>query len=326
MVKFGKNISLLISLYLLGIPLLPAGADQIIDIVVASVNNQPITLEDISNRLTPIRHLTLREAASDPEARLVLERMVNEKLLAAEAKERHLSVDDGEVETYINEVAQRNNMSKLEFEAALKNEGLTLPEYRRQISNEILRSKISSAIVRDGVGITREEIDNYLKQNPTLAQAGSKIQLRQILVAFSKDGETRSEQDALDIISKIQKRIAKGEEFTTLAREFSDGAEGSDGGDLGLINTADLSQQFLDAVLLLDAGQTSSVVQTVDGLRIFQVVEKYSAPSKDSDEDESTKKLEVEVRKVLERQKLEEKLATFFTVDLMKKHQVDRKI
>ena len=109
-----------------------APQELVIDAIVGSVDDKPITLSDLNARLAP-RRLTLAEAGKEPEASRVLDQIILEKLLEEEAKAKRVNVTDAEVQEYLQEVMQRNGLSEGEFQAALAKEGRSVSAYKQQI-------------------------------------------------------------------------------------------------------------------------------------------------------------------------------------------------
>ena len=85
-----------------------------------------------------------------------------------------------------------------------------------------------------------------------------KLNARHILV--------KTEQEALEILS----RLKANEDFAKLAWEHSiDQASKGNGGSLGFFSQGDLYPAFEEAVLRLEVGETSGVVETPLGYHII---------------------------------------------------------
>ena len=312
-----KYIALLTIALLLPTLSIAAEREILIDSVVASVDGRPITLADVTDRMKTGRRLTLSEAAENAEARFVLDQIIMEKLILSEAEQKRVGVSDREVESYIDEVATRNEMSRKVFEKALKREGKDIDTYRKQIEVEILKSKIAGSMVKSGVGVTDEEIEGFIEANPSLSKSGAKIKLSQIFISF-KD---RSKEEATKIASDLSSRLEEGGDFASLAAEHSESPEAKEGGSLGVIPEDDLSSYIFEAVFNLEEGDISEPTSSSRGMHVFKVDERFV-----DDSDEAEEELQDEVRQVIKRQKLENLMRDYFTVDVFKNHSVDKKI
>jgi peptidyl-prolyl cis-trans isomerase SurA len=314
----------LIALLSASVPLAPltataAAQEIVIDTVVASVDDKPITLQDLGKRLRPARTLSLEQASTDPEARAALEMLILERVLEEEAQAKKVTVADAEVEQYVDEVSRRNNLSRSEFEEALRGEGKSLAEYREQVKTDILRSKLASTYVKSGVGVTEEEIDAYESEHPELFERGTKVKLRQILVAVRED---RPEDEARALIHEAADLLRAGQNFEEVARRISEGTEAQEGGLLGVLSENDLAGEILDTVSTLRPGETSAVTRTSQGFHIFRVEDRID----DEDEESAKSRIREEIRKAIQAKKAEAKMATYFTTELFKLHTVDKKL
>ncbi|MBX7144518.1 MAG: peptidylprolyl isomerase, partial [Oligoflexia bacterium] len=239
--------------------------------------------------------------------------------LSSEAGAKKISVDDDDVERYVEEVARRNNLSKDGFEKALLQQKRSLDDYRQFVRSEITKSKLAGSLAQSGASVSDEEVDAYIKDHGNLGASGNKVKLAQILISTA----SRSDTEAHAVAEKVRDRLIAGESFATLAREISDGSEGREnGGILGIVAEKDLQSDIFDAVLALKPGEASKVVKTPAGFHIFEVLERYAPESSSTSSDE---KLREEVRRALSQHKLDAKMSAYFTADLLKAHTVDRK-
>ena len=296
-----------------------AGAEQdvlIVDAVVASVDGQPITLQDLSKRMKPPRQLSVQQASSDPEARQILDQLILERLIIAEGEAKKMQVSDTDVESYINEVAARNRMNRGDFELALKKEGIPLDRYRQDIRIEILKSRLASAFVRGNVSVSDEEVEQYLKERVGPSQAANRVQFRQILIKSA--GKTNDEAKAT--VAKVVEALKDGDDFADVAKQYSESPDKDEGGLLGVVDEKDLSPEIFDAVFPLKEGEVSRPVETGDGYRIFKVEKRFAGGEKRDE------RLVTEVRSELSKSKMEDKFNSFFMTDLYKQHSVDKKI
>ena len=289
---------------------------RIIDAVVASVDGQPITLQELGRSLQPPRTLTMADASNSADARAALDRLILERLILAEGESKKMQVSDAEVDSYINEVAKRNNLSRPDFETALQKEGVQLGKYKQDIKLEILKSRLASTFVRGNVNVSDEEIEKYLEEHVGRSKTSNQIQLRQIQVSASG----RSMEEAKEIAEAAKKELDGGADFAEVAKKYSDSPDKADGGLLGVVEEKDLSPEIFDIVFPLKEGEVSKVAETGDSYRIFRMEKRFGAG------EARDERLVEEVRAELTRAKMEEKFNSFFMTDLYKQHSVDKKI
>lgn len=99
-----------------------------------------------------------------------------------------------------------------------------------------------------------------------------------ILIAYrGADGApatvTRSKEEAMALAEDLSRRLRAGEDFATLAAEFSDCPSKAKGGHLGGFNRGEKHPAFEAAVAALDLGAISGVVETPAGFHLIRRTE-----------------------------------------------------
>lgn len=91
-----------------------------------------------------------------------------------------------------------------------------------------------------------------------------------ILISMTDpDNPTEEEQAKVD---EVQSRLDAGEDFATLAKEYSDDTTASSGGDLGICDeSSSLVTEFLNACMALNEGEVSGQVKTDYGIHFIKV-------------------------------------------------------
>ena len=297
-----------------------ASQELVIDAIVASVDDKPITLIDLNSRLAP-RRLTLAEAKKDPEASRALEQIILEKLLEEEAKAKRVNVSDAEVNEYMQEVMQRNGLSEGDFQAALAKEGRSVSAYKQQIKIDILKAKLGSSMARGGTSVSDSDIEEYIANHPELKNGGKNVKLHHLVI--SKEGRTI--EDVKARLMQVNVALEGGESFPEVAKRLSDTATSGEGSLIGVIPLQDLSPAIAEAVSPLRAGQHTPPLETPGDIQIFFVEERLGNENESPDEIDEDK-LKDEVRQTLQKQKTKERLDAFFKNDLYKKHAVDKRL
>ena len=301
----------------------PAPQEFVIDSVIASVDDKPITLSDLGSRLTPPRRLTLAEVGKDQAALMALDGLIMEKLIEAEAASKRVVVSDSELEDYIQEVARRNGLSRDEFEAALAKQGQNLKTYRQQIRVDILKTKLAGSISRGGTSVSESEIDEYLASSNELTQGTASIRLRHIIIiAQGKDPAQVQER-----VNQVTTALESGEDFGQVASRLSDGPHASEGGLIGTLAEKDLSSDIRDAVATVKPGSYTAPLESENGVQFFFVEERFAGSSEESEsQEESLEARRAEARRILQQQKTQSRLSSYFIGELYKNHAVDKKI
>jgi peptidyl-prolyl cis-trans isomerase D len=117
----------------------------------------------------------------------------------------------------------------------------------------------------DKIAVPAEEIEQYYTSHQEEFGQQEKRRARHILLKTTdQDKQARRAE-----IEKILARAKAGEDFSALARQFSEDGSAAQGGDLGFFGRGQLVQPFEDAVFSLQKGGISDIVETPFGFHII---------------------------------------------------------
>ena len=151
----------------LSTPLFAAPEVVMLDRIVAIVNDEVITRQDLDRRVNlTVKQLESRNAALPSAAELekqLLERMINDRAQLQYAKETGIRVDDTQLEKTLQRVAQDNKMTLAEFREALEKDGIKFSQFREEIRNEITLARVKEREVDSKMVIAESEVDNFFE-------------------------------------------------------------------------------------------------------------------------------------------------------------------
>ncbi len=121
-----------------------------------------------------------------------------------------------------------------------------------------------------GLVIEAEEAEAYYDRNVELFSAPQRRILAHILVDPGRHGESGAEERAGEIHAKLQ----QGEDFSELARSYSDDAFTAEkGGGLPPLARDDLDEEIAEVVFALDVGDFTEPIKSPFGVQIFKLIE-----------------------------------------------------
>jgi len=123
---------------------------QVLDRIIATVNNIPITTYEV-NKLAKNLHIPNDKA---------LQILLDQKLIKSEIKKRGIEVDDFEIENEMEKIAKQNGLSLFEFKNILIQKG-QYKQLKEKIKDNLLKSKLFNQIVQTKLKISEDEIKNY---------------------------------------------------------------------------------------------------------------------------------------------------------------------
>lgn len=252
------------------------------DFIVAVVNSEPITNHEVRIEVRRVQQQMAQQRLPLPDsqelARQVLERLINERAQLQLARDAGLRIDAAAIDQAESTVARQNQMDVPELRRRIAQDGGVLSQFRNQLRDQLLLTRLREREVEPRVRVSDLDVDQYLReQNSGGDPASQLIQLAQILVAVP-DVATSAQVDALQSkAQRVLERVRAGEDFAALARELSDAADRSNGGQLGLRAADRYPPVFIQATQNLVPGGVSELVRTGAGFHILKMIDKRSA-------------------------------------------------
>jgi peptidyl-prolyl cis-trans isomerase SurA len=317
--------AIIIGLSLLLTVVLPhrAGA-AVIEQVIAVIDGEPYTLTNLrsfaKSRLAksfPTGSLQDINAAD----RDVLEQFITDKLIEAEVREAGIRITDDDVDRYIEQVKKNNRLSDEDFKTALARDGMNLASYKISVKTELEKSEILDRQVKRKVSITDEDVERYYKLNSKNYRTNERARFRHILLTLSE----KAPADQVTVVSakamELYKRIVAGEDFATIAREYSEGAGRAEGGDIGWVNKGSLIAGLEEVAFdKLRPGQVSEPFRTSMGIHIVKL------EAREAGSVLPLSAVAPKIKQELLNKALEERFAKWLKSDLRRKHRVDIKL
>jgi peptidyl-prolyl cis-trans isomerase SurA len=279
-----KIKKILFPLLLLCMIISHANAAFLLDRIVAIVNDEVITWSELYRSMEMDATPAVKAMSEEERLRIFkeneaqfMETMINYRLQSQEAKNTGIKVSEDEIKDAIDGIKRKYGMTEEQFRQSLKAEGYAYEEYRKRLQEQIIISKVVNQQIRNKILLTDRDVDEFIKENREFSSGAESYKLRQIFFRKKKDGVENSRLE--DRAKDVHDRILRGEQFSDLAKQYSDDPSGSNGGDLGLIDKRSLAREFSDALSAMKTGDVSSPFWTAGGLHIIKLEEKSALKS-----------------------------------------------
>ena len=255
---------------------------QAADYIVAVVNSEPITNNEVRAKLVRAeQQLTQQGAALPPRgelARQVMERLIGDKAQLQLARTSGLRVEENAVENAVLGVARQNQISVEELRRRLVVDGISYNQFRSELRDEIMISRLRQRELDSRVTVTEQNIDQFLReQQESTAQSAPEINLAQILVAVPENATPQQVAALQAKAVQAADRAKAGTDFGVLANEMSDSPTRSTGGQMGLRSAERYPPLFLEAAKNLPVGGIAGPVRSGAGFHVLKMVEKKQA-------------------------------------------------
>jgi peptidyl-prolyl cis-trans isomerase SurA len=296
---------------------LPAQAAQIIDKVIASIEGEPLTYDDLRNYLKAIGKQDVDiQSMSKQDLNAAIQDMTSLRLIEKEAETLRLTVSNAEIEAYIKEVMTLNSTTEKQFIELLKSRNLTLPAYKEQVRRDIYKNKIIMSVVRNSVHISEEDIDRYIDENPNLVPVKGQVAVEELYYRFLPDMSETEKEIAVQKIRVLQekaKSLSQTDDFSLKQIDQDHYL------DLGYLTPSELKEELQIEISKLASGEVSDLIQTNDGLYILHVVLK-------SDEPRQEVVIRKQIRDKIFSAKYQDRVEQYFNEDLPKKYFIEIKL
>ena len=266
-----KNLCLALALGLT-IQVAPAQSIRAVDNIVAVVDNEVITQRELNQAVAYNRAQQPRGSQMGDEElrRQSLMQLVNQSLLVQMGKRNNMQASDAEVEAEIARIAASRRQSVAQFQAAQARLGIDRNGLRRQVRDSLIDQKVQQNQILHEARVTDEEVEAVIARNPgaALPEAEPKTQYRAQHILITGSGES-----AQRLALQIAQEARTGVDFGQLARQYSQDASASTGGDLGWIDEGETVPEFERTLQALKPGEISRPVQSQFGWHVIRLNE-----------------------------------------------------
>lgn len=257
---------------------------QLVDRIVAVVGDSVILASEVQEQLERRRAMG-QPLPEDPDQldelrRQELESLINELVLVQAAQRDSIAVPVEDVQSQVEATVaeqERRFGTRAAFEAALREEGMTLEQYRAIIEQGVrragIRRQFEATLQRDRrpPPVSDDEIREFFEaRRGELGRRPATIEFEQVVIKPEPTDSAR--QAALDEARRVLEELAEGGDFETLARRYSDDPGTRErGGELGWFRRGRMVPEFERVAYALRPGQVSGIVETTFGFHIIRV-------------------------------------------------------
>lgn len=260
---------------------------EIIEQILVKVNGEIFTKSNLEERqVSALRQMGQQvdqKSLSDAQLRKMLDQItpdlivsvVDEILVVQRGRELGYRLTDEQFTGYLESIKKESKIETEEqFQAALKQEGLTLAELRKNIEKTAIVSRVQQNEVIGRIAVSEEESRKYYDAHRNEFTTPQAITLREIFINVAGDGTTLNvglDEEAREKAEQIRQRALKGESFEKLASELSDAPSKANAGLIGPLNLTDLSPDLQKLVGGMKIGDITAVLRAQKGYQVLKL-------------------------------------------------------
>ncbi len=272
-----KKSLFLVAAVLLGVVPSALSAGKLVERIIARVNNEIITQRQFERERQKL-HAQLAQELSGSELEVqvreqgknLLRDLIDQALMVQKAKDLDLKVET-EVVKRLDEIRKNYNLASQEdLQREVEKQGLSWEDFQDQIRRQLLMREVIGREVGSRIIISREDARKYFEAHRKEFESPAGVHLAEILISTEKRKPEEAEKRAKEALAELK----AGARWADLAKKYSDDPSANDAGDVGFFKVGTLTPALEAAVVKLDAGETSDLIQTKYGYMIIKLLER----------------------------------------------------
>jgi peptidyl-prolyl cis-trans isomerase SurA len=295
MTKTERRVLIALVAVLFTLTVVGTGVAEVVDRIVAEVNNDIITMSELQNMTKTIEAQTgVKPTAQDKKKMMhdVLESLIDRKLAKAEAKRRGIEVTDKEVDEAVAQFKKRSNIpDDAAFAKGLAQAGLSLKEFRQQLADQMVQERMTMAIAGAKVSVSEADVHRFYDQR--FKKGGSQVHLATIRMPYPPGATQQQKDEVKQKAETILNAVTHGESFAEAAGKLSFKPS-----DAGFVNQGDLDPRLAEFLDKLKPGEMAPVVSP-EGIQLIQVVGRRGGEARPFEE------VAPEIRQILQQRAME---------------------
>lgn len=253
---------------------------ELVDAVVATVDKEAILHSDVMRQVQSL----VADSPQDSDAyrelySAALEQTIDQNILYREGVLSNINPTDEQIDSEVQHTRERQGYAnETEFLAALREDGLTIGEYRDLMRKHIVAINMGR-LKRDQfegeVILSEAELAQYYQDHIDEYQKPERVKLLRIFIGAEKNEDSRAKARAR--VEALREELSLGADFGQLARSHSEGPAAAQGGFVGWIERGELIPDLEKVAFSLNPGDVSPIIETEYGVMLLKVEEKVEA-------------------------------------------------
>jgi len=275
-----KRLFLIPILFLaLATPFSHAGEQELLDRVVAVVNDEVITQAEMDTFLRPIYEQYSKEysgtelvKAINEVRQKILSQMIEDKLVYQEAVRMGIEVKDEDVDKEF--LAFKAKMEKPEdLDSMLEHEGLTMKALRERLRKQAMVRQLQDREIRSKVIVSPTEVEDFFKNNPEKFKAKARVRVRSLTIKKSEEARSKglTDEKARQRIELLAQKIKLYHNFDQVVKDFSEDSLAKQEGLGDWIERGAMIESVDDVIFKASVGEITGIVETPIGYHIFRI-------------------------------------------------------
>ncbi|MDD3266596.1 MAG: peptidylprolyl isomerase [Burkholderiales bacterium] len=241
--------------------------------IAAYVNKRIITQNELNQQIQQTLYNLKQQGIQNTQtadlSKNVLDQMIVQQVQLDMANRSGIKTTDAEINSTIANIEKNQNISDAQMMNKLSSQGVTMNQFRQQISDQITLEKLKQREVDGRVFVNDDEVTRVI--NSEAYKKRVDYNLSNILITIPEQATQAIVQQKSDIANSIIQQLSQGQKFEQLAIKYSNGQNALSGGEIGWKSNTSLPPQVLDQLRSLPIGGTTGAIKFPIGFMIFKV-------------------------------------------------------
>ncbi len=277
---------------LLCLPAVYGAQEELLDRVVAVVNDEVITQAELDSFLRPLYDEYSQQYSGEELVKMVqdarqklLNQLIEDKIVYQEAVKQEIVVTDEDLEKEVQKFKQQMGKPE-ELELMLEKEGMTMKDLREKLRKQSMVRQLHDREIRSKVVVSPLEVENFYKENPDKFVVKERVKVRSLTIKKSDEARTKGipDEKAKKKIAELQQKISEGQDFERMVQGSSEDGRSKQGGLGEWIDRGGMIESVDEVLFKTPVGQLTGIVETPIGYHIFRIEDKEPAKTRTLDE------------------------------------------
>lgn len=247
---------------------------RVLDSIAMLVNDEAITCYDVAEDEKSLRK-QLGQSSLNDHSDVLRQRAIDSLILKVlqrqQARRLGIHTSDKEIAQAMADVESNNDIPAGQLIQILKAKGLDVDRYKQNLSDRILSGKLINIDVRSRLQISEESMREYYRKYLQPGKVQREVHLAQVFIALENDPSPATIKATRAKIQSVRAQAKMGEDFSHLAKLFSDDPAAQQGGEMGWFRPGSLPARFQSA-LTLPQGQLSDIIRSPAGFHLIKAI------------------------------------------------------
>ena len=290
-----------------------APAQQVVEEIIARVNNQIITASEFERSKDQLKDEARQHDPNNADKlyadreKDILRDLIDHQLLIQKGKDLDITGDTDLIKR-LDQMRKDMKLDSLEdLEKEAVKQGVSWEDFKQNMRNDIIMQKVIGEEVGSHLSLTQQEEQQFYDEHKNEMERPEAIRLSEILVvpkpvtppapaatdATASDPASAAQPAANDTTRQsadeaalaaaeakakdLLKQLRGGAAFEDIAKKYSDGPSAAEGGELGVFERGKLAKELEDKTFTLKAGEITDVIRVKQGYAILKVEEHQKA-------------------------------------------------